>query len=117
MRSIQNRHRAVPLGLAAVAALAVGLVSAGPALVAPAAAAENAGSAFIANNTLTITGTNGPDVVTLDADATEVAGHLRQTTPRTCTISISPTSTPSRCPLATATTSSPSSRASSPTSR
>ncbi len=61
-----------PLGLAAVAALAVGLVSAGPAFVAPAAAAESAGSAFIANNTLTITGTNGPDIVVLDADATEV---------------------------------------------
>jgi hypothetical protein len=47
-------------------------MAAGPGFVAPAAAAENAGSAFIANNTLTITGTNRPDVVALSADATEV---------------------------------------------
>ena len=47
------------------------LVSAGPAFVAPAAAAQNAGSAFIANSTLTVTGTNGADVVTLGADATD----------------------------------------------
>ena len=63
---------ALPLGLAAAAAFAVGLTSTGPALVAPAAAAEPVGSAFIANNTLTIVGSNGPDVVALDADATQV---------------------------------------------
>ena len=62
----------LPRGLIAVAALALGLVSAGPAFIGPAAAAQNAGSAFIANNTLTVTGTNGPDVVALDADATQV---------------------------------------------
>jgi Ca2+-binding RTX toxin-like protein len=67
------RHRSArPVGLAAVAALAVGLLSVGPAFTAPAAAAENAGSAFIANNTLTIVGTNGADVVAVNADATEV---------------------------------------------
>jgi hypothetical protein len=61
-----------PVGLAAVAALGFGLLSVGPAFTAPAAAAENAGSAFIANNTLTIVGTNGADNVVLDADATQV---------------------------------------------
>jgi hypothetical protein len=67
LRSLSAR----PLGLAAAAALAVGLTSAGSALVTPAAAAENVGSAFITNNTLTIVGTNRPDVVTLNGDATE----------------------------------------------
>ena len=57
--------------LVAAAALAVGLTSTGPALVAPAGAAPNAGSATIANNTLVITGSNGPDAVTLSADATQ----------------------------------------------
>jgi Ca2+-binding RTX toxin-like protein len=47
------------LGLAAVVTVAVGF-----------SAAENAGTASLANRTLTITGTNGPDAVTLDADAT-----------------------------------------------
>ena len=70
MRKIRSLS-ARPLGLAAAAALAVGLTSAGPALISPAAAAESVGSAFIANNTLTIVGTNGPDVVALDGDATE----------------------------------------------
>jgi Ca2+-binding RTX toxin-like protein len=71
MGRFRNRS-ARPVGLAAVAALAVGLLSVGPAFTAPAAAAENAGSAFIANNTLTIVGTNGADVVAVNADATEV---------------------------------------------
>jgi hypothetical protein len=66
------RRRRLGRGLITVAALAVGLVSAGPALIAPAEAAANAGSAVIANNTLTVTGTNGPDVVNLEADATKV---------------------------------------------
>jgi len=57
--------------VAVAAALAVGLTSAGHAFVLPAAAAESGGSAFIANNTLTIVGTNGPDVVALEGDATE----------------------------------------------
>jgi hypothetical protein len=70
MRSIRS-FSARPLGLAAAAAVAVGLTSAGPALISSAAAAESVGSAFIANNTLTIAGTNGPDVVALDGDATE----------------------------------------------
>jgi hemolysin type calcium-binding protein len=70
MRSFRSLT-AGPLGLAAAAALAVGLTFAGPALVAPAAAAEKAGSASIANDTLTIVGTNGPDVVALNADATQ----------------------------------------------
>jgi Ca2+-binding RTX toxin-like protein len=70
MRSFRS-FSARPLGLAAAAALAVGLTSVGPALVAPASAAENVGSAFIANNTLTIVGTNAPDVVTLAGDAAE----------------------------------------------
>ena len=70
MRSIRSLG-AGPLGLAAAAALALGLTSAGPALIAPAAAAENTGSAFIADNTLTITGTNRADIVTLNADATQ----------------------------------------------
>jgi hypothetical protein len=56
-----------------VAALAVGLASAGPPLLASAAAAaQSAGTASIANNTLTVTGTNAPDVVNLQADATTV---------------------------------------------
>jgi hypothetical protein len=53
------------------AAFAVALVSAGPAFVAPAGAAQNGGSASIANGTLTVSGTNGADVVMLGADATE----------------------------------------------
>jgi Ca2+-binding RTX toxin-like protein len=60
------------VGLAAVAAAAVGLLSAGPAFGAPASAADNTGSAFIANNTLIVTGTNGDDIVALGADATTV---------------------------------------------
>jgi len=60
-----------PLGLAATAAFAIGLTATGPALVGTAHAAPNAGSAFIANNTLTIVGTDAPDVVSLEADATE----------------------------------------------
>src|SRR5947209_6100165 len=62
-----------PLGLAVVGALAVGFVSTGPTLAAsasPAAASTEAGSAFVANSTLIVTGTNGPDVITLGADAT-----------------------------------------------
>jgi hypothetical protein len=59
-----------PLSLAAVGVLAVGFVAAGPAFMASASAATEAGSASIANNTLIVTGTNGPDVVTLGADAT-----------------------------------------------
>ena len=70
MRSFRS-FRALPLGLAAAAAFAVGLTSTGPALVAPAAAAEPVGSVFITNSTLTIVGSNGPDVVALDGDATE----------------------------------------------
>jgi len=66
-----NLGRARPLGIAAAAALAVGLVSTGPALVASAAAVPNAGSATIADNTLVITGSNGPDAVMLSADATQ----------------------------------------------
>jgi Ca2+-binding RTX toxin-like protein len=61
-----------PLGLAAVAALAVGLVSAGPTFTGQAAAEQNTGTASIQNHTLTVTGTNRPDVVALAADATEV---------------------------------------------
>ena len=64
--------RAHRMGLAAVASLAAGLVSAGPALTAQASAADNTSSAFIANSTLIVTGTNGPDVVALNADATTV---------------------------------------------
>ena len=60
------------LGVAAVAVLAAGWVNAGPAFIAPASAAQNTGSAFITNNTLTVTGTSGSDVVALAADATEV---------------------------------------------
>jgi hypothetical protein len=72
MRSFRS-FRARPLGhtTAAAAAFAVGLAFAGPALVTPAAAAEHVGSAFIANGTLTIVGTNAPDVVALDGDTTE----------------------------------------------
>jgi RTX calcium-binding nonapeptide repeat (4 copies) len=65
-----NLGRARPLGLVAAAALAVGLTSTAT-LVAPAGAAPNAGSATIANHTLVITGSNGPDAVTLSADATQ----------------------------------------------
>ena len=70
MRSFRS-FSALPLGLAAAAAFAVGLTSVGPALVAPAAAAEPVGSAFVTNSTLTIVGSNAPDVVALDGDATE----------------------------------------------
>ena len=70
MRSFRS-FRALPLGLAAAASLAVGLTSVGPALVAPAAAAQNVGSASIVNGTLTVVGSNAADVVALDGDATE----------------------------------------------
>ena len=72
--SVDRRRRRPVRGLIAIAvtALAAGFVSAAPAFTASATAAPSAGSAFIANNTLTITGTNGPDVVALGADATEV---------------------------------------------
>jgi hypothetical protein len=66
LRSLRTR----PLGVAAVAALAIGFTSVGPAVTSPAAAAVNTGSAFIAGNTLNIVGSNGPDAVTLSADAT-----------------------------------------------
>jgi Ca2+-binding RTX toxin-like protein len=66
-----NLGRARPLGLVAAAAFAVGLTSVGPALLAPAGASPNAGSAAIVDNTLVITGSNGPDAVTLSADATQ----------------------------------------------
>jgi Ca2+-binding RTX toxin-like protein len=63
-----------PFGLAAVGALAVGFISVGPTFMASASASASAstraGLAFIANNTLVVTGTNGPDVVSLRADAT-----------------------------------------------
>ncbi len=61
-----------PLGVGAVTLMAVGFVSAGPTFMATASASGPAddGSAFIANNTLIINGTNGPDLVTLGADAT-----------------------------------------------
>ena len=59
-----------PFGLAGVAAVAVGLLSAGPAFGASASAAENTGSAFIANSTLIVIGTNRADKVALNADAT-----------------------------------------------
>jgi hypothetical protein len=66
-----KRLPARPLGLAASAALAIGLVSFGAAAM-PAGAAASAGSASIVNNTLTVTGTNRPDVVALGADATMI---------------------------------------------
>jgi hypothetical protein len=66
-----NLGRARPVGLVAAAALAVGFMSTAPALVAPAGAAPHVGSATIADNTLVITGSNGPDAVTLSADATQ----------------------------------------------
>jgi len=69
MQSIRSL-RARPRGLAAAAALVVGLTSGGHALILP-AAAESIGSAFIVNKTLTIVGTNDPDVVALDGDAIE----------------------------------------------
>jgi hypothetical protein len=65
-----KRIGARPLGVAAAAALAVGLVSFAPALTTSAAAVEPVGSASIVNGTLVINGTNGPDVVALGADAT-----------------------------------------------
>ncbi len=65
-----TRTGARPLSLVASAALAVGLVSAAPALSAPASAAPSVGSASIVNGTLVVTGTNGPDVIALSADAT-----------------------------------------------
>ena len=65
-----KRFGARPLGVAAAAAFAVGVVSAGPALTTSAAAAEHVGSASITNGTLVVTGTNGPDTLTVDADAT-----------------------------------------------
>ena len=71
MKSYTNVH-AHRMGLAAVASLATGLVSAGPALTAQASAADNTSSAFIANRTLTVTGTNGPDFVALNADPTTI---------------------------------------------
>ena len=58
------------LGLGAVAALAVSLGSVGPAFAESASAAPKAGSAFVANSTLIISGTNGPDSVALRADPT-----------------------------------------------
>ena len=70
MRSFRS-FSALPLGLAATAAFAVGLTSVGPTLVTPAAAAEKVGSAFVTNSTLTIVGSNASDVVALDGDATE----------------------------------------------
>jgi len=57
-----------PLGAAAVA-LAIGLVTVGP-LAAPAAAAQKTASASVSNRTLQVTGTNGHDVVALQADRT-----------------------------------------------
>ena len=70
--SPREKRSGLARGLISAAALAVGLVAVGPALISPASAAANDGSVVIANNTLTVTGTNGPDVVTLSADATEV---------------------------------------------
>jgi Ca2+-binding RTX toxin-like protein len=67
-----TRFGARPIGLAAAAALAVGLVSVAPALTSSAAAAPPAASAAIVDRTLVVTGTNGPDVVALGADATTV---------------------------------------------
>jgi hypothetical protein len=96
--------------LIAAAALAIGLVYAGPALTASAAAAQNAGSAFIANNTLMVAGTNGADVVALGADATEVEVAFGND-PADVHRSASPTSPPCRCRWATVTTSSRSSPA------
>jgi hypothetical protein len=78
-----DRRRRRPVrGLMAVTvtALAAGFVSAGPAFTASAAAAPSVGSAFIASNTLTVTGTNGPDLVALGADATEVQVVFRNDT-------------------------------------
>jgi hypothetical protein len=68
MRNLKSL-RARPLGVAAVAALAIGFTSVGPAFTSAAAAAENTGTAFVTGNTLTIVGSDGPDVVTLAADA------------------------------------------------
>src|SRR5215207_5394308 len=70
MRSIRSL-RALPLGLAAAASLAVGMTTVGSALVTPAGAAPNIASAVVTNGTLTITGSNDGDVVLLDGDATE----------------------------------------------
>ena len=57
-----------PLGVFAAAALTVGMGTVAPAAVSPAAALQNAGSAFVANNTLTITGTNAADDIEIGAD-------------------------------------------------
>jgi hypothetical protein len=59
-----------PLGLTATAALGFGLVAAAPALASPAAASPSA-SASVANDTLTITGTNGNDVIAVRLAAGE----------------------------------------------
>ena len=67
---IFKRIGARPIGVATAAALAVGLVSAAPAFTASAAAAEPIASVSVVNGTLVVTGTNGPDVITLGADAT-----------------------------------------------
>ncbi len=62
------------LGLGASTALGLGLASLGGVGIAAAAAPVSAApsvSTTVANNTLTITGTNGPDVVALRPDATD----------------------------------------------
>ena len=69
--SPKRRRSRLTRGLIPIAAFAVASAAAA-AFSAQAGAAVNAGTASIANNTLTVTGTNGSDVVTLDADATDV---------------------------------------------
>jgi Ca2+-binding RTX toxin-like protein len=59
-----------PLGVLAAAALTVGMGTVAPSATSPAAALQNAGSAFVAANTLTITGTNAADRVDISADPT-----------------------------------------------
>ena len=66
--NVRAHRRAVSM----VATVAVGLLSAGPALTAQAFAADSQASAFIANRTLNIIGTNGPDDVFLFPEATTV---------------------------------------------
>jgi hypothetical protein len=65
-----KRIGARPVSLAATVALAVGLVSAAPALTASASALRPGDTASIVNGTLVVGGTNGPDSIALSADAT-----------------------------------------------
>jgi len=73
-RNYSSSRRVRRTALVASAAMMVPFVTAGPAFARPAYrsdASRNPASASVADNTLTITGTNGPDTIALAADAAD----------------------------------------------